>query len=286
MSSRRSFHRIMAIICTYSCTPVHHQQPVATKPVSHDSVSVSPIDGWLPHKVATAGQYVIEDSSTISVNNDSAQASSINSRTVFTLTTRLVGDSAVLQARVDSLFVSAHTSMVRTTFDSSLSQTFQATLSPTGKVQTIDGAISNSCVGGQDPVASRIFDFTVNYPQHRIKDGDKWADTTHITTCRGKTPLRQESTRQYELLGRIALPTSSAMKIQRITSTRFLGAGTNIRNHLEINGSGTGATTLYIDDVTGFLLSANGTSTSTLTVSTNRGSYSFIQNILTDIIRR
>ncbi len=286
MLSRRSFYQIIALICTCSCTPVHHQQSVATEPGSHDSVRVSPIDGWLPHQAATSGQYVVEDSSTISVNNDSTQASSINSRTVFTLTTQLVGDSALLQARVDSLFISAHTPTMRSTFDSSLSQSFQATLSPTGKVQTIDGAISNSCVGGRDPVASRIFDFTISYPRHRIKDGDKWADTTHITTCRGKTLLRQESIRQYELLGRIALPTSSAMKIQRITSTRFLGARTNIQNHLEIDGSGTSTTTLYIDDITGFLLNAKSKSTSTLTVSTARGSYSFIQNILTDITRR
>lgn len=285
MSSCRSFYQIMAMICTCSCSRVYRERPIAIKPASHDSVRVSLVDGWLPHRAATVGQYVIEDSSTISADNDSTQTSSINSRTVFTLTTQLVEDSTVLQARIDSLFVSSHTPMVRITFDSSLSQTFKATLSPAGRVQKIDGHPSNFCVGGQNPVVSRILDLTISYPQHRIKDGDKWADTTRITTCRGKTPLRQENTQQYKMLGRIALPTSSAMKIQRITSTRFIGSRANLWNHLEIEGSGTSLMILYVDDVTGFLLSANGKSTSTLNVSTVRGSYSFTQNISTNLMR-
>lgn len=287
MLSHRRFYQILIIICTYSCSTVHREQPVALKPIPRDSVKLSPLEGWLPHQSAIAGEYMIEDSSTISVNNDSVQSPSINSRTVFTVMTQLVGDSAVLHATVDSLIVSSHTPVARGVFDSSSqSQTFQATLSPTGKVQKIDGRVTPICVGGQDPAASRIFDFTITYPKHRIKDGDKWADSTRITTCRGKIPVSQESTRQYQMLGRISSPTSSTVKIQRTTSTHFIGIGPSARNPLEIEGSGTSSTTLYVDDVNGLLLHADGQSTSTLNVLTTRGSYLFIQNILTDIKRR
>lgn len=283
MPSCKWFYRIAAVICTYSCSPVHHKQPVTIKPITHDSVRISPTDGWLPHQTATAGQYVIEDSSTVSVNSDSAQASSINSRIAFTLTTQLIGDSAVLLARVDSFLVSSHTPMTRTTPDNGQLKTFEAILSSTGKVQKIDARPSTICLGGQDPVPSRILDLTITYPKHKIKDGDKWTDTTRITTCRGEVPLRQESIRQYEMLGRITSPTPAAVKIQRTTSTRFIGTGTNVQNHINIDGSGISSTTFWVNEVNGSLLNGNGKSALTLNISTVRGSYTFLQNIITNI---
>lgn len=286
MPSRRWFYRIITVMCACSCSRVHSEQPLAGKSVTRDSVNVSPIDGWLPHQGAAVEQYVIKDSSTISVDNDSTRAALINSRTVFTLTTQLAGDSAILLARIDSILISFYAPIVKTTSDTRQSRTFQAVLSSKGKIQRIDGSTDDLCSGGQDPTVSRIFDLTLTYPKNRIRAGDKWADTTHITTCRGRIPLRQESIRQYEMLGRMTSAMSSAMKIQRITSTRFLGVGTAPQNHLQIDGSGTSSMTLYIDGINGFLVSANGSSTSTLNISTARGSYSFNQNILTDITGR
>ncbi len=285
MPSRRWFYRIITVMCACSCSRVHSEQPLAGKSVTRDSVNVSPIDGWLPHQVPAVQQYVIKDSSTILVN-DSTQAASINSRTVFTLTTQLAGDSAILLARVDSTLISSYAPIVKTTSDTTKSRTFQAVLSPKGKIQRIDGSTDDFCSGAQDPVISRIFDLTVTYPTNRIRAGDKWSDTTYITTCRRQIPLHQESIRQYEMLGRMTSATSSAIKIQRITSTRFLGVGTAPRTHLQVDGSGTSLMTLYIDQINGFLLSANGKSTLILNISTARGSYSFNQNILTDITSR
>lgn len=286
MPSRKWFYRITAMICTCSCSPMHREQPAAIKPVTRDSVKISPIAGWLPHQAATTEQYAIEDSSTISVNGDSAQVSSINDRIVFTLATQPIGDSAVLLARVDSLLVSSHTPMMRTTPDSGRPQTFEAILSSTGKVQKINTPPSTICVGGQDPVVSRILDLTITYPKYGIKDGDKWADTTRTTTCRGKIPLRQESIRQYEMLSRTGSLTPAAVEIQRTTSTRFTGVETSGRNHADIDGSGTSSITLWVNKIDGSLLYGNGKSTSTLNVSTTRGVYRFLQNVLTDIKHR
>lgn len=286
MPSRRWSYRTIAVICICSCSPAHRERPIAIKPAVRDSAEVSPVDGWLPHQVATAGQYVIQDSSTVSLVNDSAQSSSINSRTVFTLTTQRVGNSTVLQARVDSLSTTSSTSTAGPTPDNSQLPMFRAAMSSTNEVQEIDGPASTLCTGGQDPVVSRIFDLTVTYPQRRIKNGDKWADTIHITTCRGRTPLRQERTRQYEMLGRVSSPASLTVKIQRTTSTRLIGAGVSGQNRLNIDGSGTGSATLYVDETSGALLSAKSSSTSTLNVVSARGSYSFIQSLFTDIARR
>lgn len=286
MPSRKWFYRIMAMICTCSCSPVHREQPATIKPITHDPVGIPPIDGWLPHQTATAGQYVIEDSSTVSVNSDSAQVSSINRKIAFTLTTQLIGNSTVLLARVDSFLVSSHTPTTGTTPDGGQLQMFETTLFSTGKVQKIDARPNTICVGGQDPVASRILDLTITYPKRKIKDGDKWADTTRITTCRGEVPLRQESTRQYEMLGRIISLTPAAVKIQRTTSTRFIGTGTSARNKIDVNGFGTSSTTFWVNEVNGSVLNSNGKSALTLNVSTVRGSYIFLQNIITNIKHR
>ena len=283
MLSQLFFQMIGITIVLNSCSPSHITQHGVPTFSPQEQVKAPMQNGWARKQAPGFRQYLIEDSSTISIDGDSTQISMLHSTALYSLSFIAQGDSFSFTATVDSISTSSRLPSERNETDRSFSQVVHAIVSSTGQMSVLNAETASSCQGGMDAAAMRVFELTQNYPKIDITIGDKWADTVSVISCRGKTPLHQQIIRQYELLELTNRKQHNVAKIQRITSATVRGTSSNPHNHLTVAGSGTGSTTFYVDLATGFLSESEGHSQAKLTITTSRGNYAFIQNITTHI---
>lgn len=274
------------VIVLGACSARHSAGPTVTpEPARQSSRPPRTLssEGWNPTLIAAKRRYTITDSSTISISGDSTHLSAIETGTVFSILTTQAGDSFRLHMSVDSILTTTHVPAAKIVVDTSMIGQFDGVLTANGKVSALIGRRSTTCVGGIDPVATRIFELTIIFAKKRMNVGDSWSDTLSTTTCRGKAPLRQQTTRRYEILDIPTGQQNTSVKIRRIVSTLFTGMSPDMKNHLSINGSGSATAELSLEPRTGSLLQSDGISETTLVVVTSRGSFPFKQIVITHI---
>jgi len=276
---------IECILAFSSCSPKHTTNPQTTKGQQSVRIPIKTeiIDGWAPRLIPGIKRYSITDTSIISLNNDSAHSSSIQTAVIYNIALTALDDSFLLTARVESLTTNSHIQKAHVSGKIDSLEQFHATISSTGRSSLIIGSLPSVCTGGINPVATRILELTLNYPQRHLKIGDKWGDTISIISCRGKTPLFQQNIYQYELTDFTESAQLSLAKIQRIVTTTFHGFSTDLRNKLIVQGTGFNSSTLYVDQKNGMLIESTEHSQLVLILTTIRGSYPFTQNIFTHI---
>jgi hypothetical protein len=276
---------IECILAFSSCSPKHTINPQATKGQQSVRVPMKTeiIDGWAPRLTPEIKRYSIADTSIISLNNDSAHSSSIQTTAIYDIALTALDDSFLLTARVESLTTNSRIQEAHVSGKIDSLEQFHATISSTGRSSLIIGSLPSVCAGGINPVATRILELTLNYPQRHLKIGDKWSDTVAIISCRGKTPLLQQNIYQYELTDFTKSTQLSLAKIQRTVTTTFHGVSTDLRNQLIVHGSGFNSSTLYVDQKNGMLVESTEHSQLLLLLTTTRGTYPFTQNIFTHI---
>lgn len=284
--SRSAYRSIAVVISASFCSTGHVIDSTAT-PITRASVSqtISTLE-WMPRMSDGVIQYTIEDSSTISMNNDSLHASRLQSRAVYRLSFSSHADTFAVGVKIDSFMTTQHSSSMKSREDTTHKQNFQAKMLSTGHLLEITGIETSSCITGVDPLGSRILELMVAYPKRAVRVGDKWVDTVSTTTCRGKTPLMQQNVRQYELLELQNSATDGEVKVRREVTTTLTTSSSGAKDHFSASGSGSSSATLYLDRLTGILVRSEGNSQSTLTVNTSRGSYPFSQRITTSIERK
>lgn len=268
-----------------ACSARHPSAPIAPPEPTRQSSKppkTSSAEGWSPSLVAAKLHYTINDSSTISINTDSTRPSTIETETILSIVTTQTGDSFKFRVDADSIVTTTHASISSTVTDTNM-MSFDGVLAANGKVSTLTSQRSESCVGGIDPVATRIFELMNNLPKKYMRIGDSWTDTISTTTCRGKTPLLQQTMRRFEVLNIPTREQNTLARIQRLATTSFTGVSPDTKNHISINGSGSATTILSLEAQTGALVESNGTSQTTLTIITSRGSFPFKQNVVTHI---
>ncbi len=242
-------------------------------------------NGWAPTRSRSNGRYVIRDSSEISISNDTLHSSLIQTITILAMTVATMGDSFTLDAKVESLSTLPVTNsqIVKNSTALFSPLEFYGVYQKSGQLSTLTQSSATGCLGGLDPVAARIQEVSITNPAKRIRVGDKWTDTVSVTTCRGRTPLFQQTIRDYELLELLNSQGREFAKIRRTGATTLTSPPRESKNEMNASGSGTSSAMLLIERGSSSLISSDGKSYSTLTVNTSRGSYPFTQNVITHI---
>jgi hypothetical protein len=229
-------------------------------------------------------QYLVEDSSVIVLNNDtSIKQLPFKTSAIYTLSLIPKDDLFSLSVKVESLTVNTQLQTVKTIHDSLVSLSFSALVSKQGVILQLVGHQLSICTGGIDGTASRILEISVVHPPIPVTIGSKWADTLTATICHGRTTLLQHNTRSYQVLAFATWHNRAALQIQRIVATTITEIAADSTHHILANGSGTGSSSILIDQESGALLESIGESELTLTVTTSRGVFPFKQDATTHI---
>jgi hypothetical protein len=283
LSRRTVLDAIGITIIISNCAPTSVAIPGTTQLPPREHIGAPTQNEWMPQRIAETGQYVISDSTSISINGDSSHISSFQTTTLYSLSLIPLADSFSVTAKVDSTTTYPRSSAGAYGAERSSHDITHATISSTGQLSALTGEIVSSCQGGVDAMATRVFELAQNYSKQHMRIGDKWADTVFAVNCRGKTPLHQQIIREYELLELATWKEHQIAKIQRTASSTVLGNSPDPHNYLNAVGTGIGKAILYVDRASGFLLESDGRSETTLTIKTSRGSYPFRQSMRTHI---
>jgi hypothetical protein len=275
---------IMLIYSIEACSTRHPS--VSASPVSaphHDSVATSRKTGWTPQFSSGKWEYLIRDSSTISMTNDTTgHIEPIESTTTYVLSIADSNNVLILTGRIDSLLVNSRLPS-RKSADTSLSREFHSVLSKQGHLTTVPATPTITCTGASLPPSTRLQELLITRPTGAIEVGSTWSDTSSMTTCHGKIPLTQTVVRNYQLMESSTCQPGMA-QVQRTVSSSLIGSSAETNsNHLSANGSGTATSILCLDRNTGILLESTGHSHLEMTVTTSRGTFPFVQNTSTQI---
>ena len=280
-----SIFGIVMLMGVGACTPPRVVTTGTTPETVHTSAPVADAEFWTPQLATGSRDYALRDSSIISISSDSStQPLLIETSANYTVAATASGDSLVVFGKIDSLTINSRIHAKQITKDSTQSDQFRGALSKQGELRQEHQPQALSCSSTSTSLASRIYEIITPYLKPKVKIGDVWSDTISNTTCHGRTPLTQQTIRQFEVKGFTTWQDRPAVQIQRRTAITFTGSSTETNTHLSTSGSGSGEAMLLIDRVTSTLLESTGQNKSTLMISTSRGQFPFTQSSFTHII--
>jgi hypothetical protein len=281
----KSMLATIALLALSACSTGHVPATPSSSPTTHaDTAAAHPeLSSWSPQMTAGTRRYLIIDSSTVSLSNDTtSRVMPIKSTILYSLSVTNRGDSFALTSQIDSVAISTQLH-VKGSPDTGRVSEFHVMVSKQGQLTMNSEQATTTCTGASISAASRISELMISLPTNRLKTGDKWADTASTISCHGKIPLMQHATREYELIDLSSCLQRDAVKVRRTVFDTFTGSSTESNNHLSANGSGTSTSILCLQRNTGALLESNAQSRSDLAVVTTRGTFPFIQNTNTHI---
>lgn len=288
MTRSRLFERTalsaMLILAFQACSTTRAPSVRTPPTASHrDSLaSESQISSWTPQLRLGERRYLIHDSSTVSLSNDTtARILPIESTMIYSISIADSNNALILTGRIDSLRVNTDPlTKVRT--DTSKAVELHAIISRNGHF-LIGERLDKDCITTNPSAASRIGELLIVLPPRAIKVGEKWSDSSSTTVCYGKIPLTQMAAREYELLNLTSCQQHDGVEVRRVVSNVLTGSSTNQNNHLTASGSGTASSMLCLQRDTGALLESNTQSHLNLNITTSRGIFPFTQNTSTHI---
>jgi hypothetical protein len=277
----------LLVACATGRTSTPTVPTAASGPIQSDSASImsTKSTAWNPHIVPLQLHYVVDDSSTVLISNDtSARTNSIEAHTVYTVSiidTSSTSSQYFLTVRVDSQSINNRPSKSRK--DSVGELETRVGLTKEGKIVQNLSNVPPSCSSSSATSLARIHEIRVTLPPPHAKIGERWADTTSSIICRGKIPLMQKTTYEYELLSLTTCAQHNGVSIRRIATSNFSTSPVDSTSHLTANGSGTSTAILCLNRDDSALLESVGQSRIDLTVITSRGTFPFTQNSTTHI---
>jgi len=262
---------MLAIFASGCSTPMNKPRSPPVTPIS-EPFRVPAQFRWLPTTIPYASRYRVDDSSTVSITNDSTgKEVLLISSTIYDLALKQDGKLAV-DLHIDS--ASTDTTHWQT---QSATQAI-ATLSLRGQIIDLRSTTPTSCKSGIDPKFARLSDLVIALPASPATTGSQWADTSSTVICHGKIALIQRMIRNYKLLAELSQRNKRVIQLQRITIAQITGIPADSTNSITASGTGSGTATLFLDQDTGKLLESVGTSDLSLLVTTSRGIFPFRQH--------
>jgi hypothetical protein len=263
-----SMFAIFALGCS---TPMNKPRSPPVTPISEPSHAPRRFR-WLPTAIPYSSRYRIDDSSTVSITNDSTgKEVLIISSAVYSLVLTQ-GEKLTIDLHIDS--ASTDTAHRQTQPEPHTT----ATLSTQRQISDLRSTTSTSCRTGMDPRLARLFDLIIPFSPNPATIGSQWADTSSIIICQGKIAFRQHIIRNYKLLAELSQQNRPVIQLQRTTELEMEGVPTDSANLTTANGTGSSTATLLLDRDTGELLESVGTSNLSLSVITSRGIFPFRQH--------
>lgn len=227
---------------------------------------------WSPTAIAHSSQYRVNDSSTVSITNDSTGKEVLLISSIIYNLVLIQGKELTLNLHIDS----TSTDSARQQVQSGLHAT--ATLSAQRQIADLHSTTSTSCKTGMDPRFTPLFDLIIPLSPNPATIGSQWADTSTMIICYGKITLRQRIIRNYTLLAELLQQNRPAVQLRRITVAEMEGLRSEPTDSITANGTGSGTAILFLDRDTGALLESIGTSNLSLSVITSRGIFPFRQH--------
>ena len=266
----------------------HLHPPTSTPEPARSSPTLVQEEFWTPQLMPGARQYLFQDSSIVSINNDStSQPLLIQTSMNYDITIEPLADSFGISGRIDSVSVKSQVHPITNSSDSTKKLLeLHETLSRNGNIHLRAHEKVTDCSMVSTSMISRIYEIVIPFPSSKLKLGDKWTDTVSTTSCHGRTPITQQTVRRFEVASFTTWRETSAVEIHRFAANTFTGSSMETNTHLSANGTGSSNATLFINRKTGSLLESNSQSNSILTIVTSRGQFPFTQLISTHIIAR
>ena len=262
----------------------HHPAVSAPTPSTSIRDSVAPhmrVNSWSPRVTSGRWHYIIQDSSIVSISNDtSARAMPIKSRTVYSVSILDSSNVFLVDAQVDSFYI--NTNPRKNNTDTTKTAGFHSRIGADGKVAGVLVSTPISCSDATNSSVGRLGEVRVVVPRVAAKAGDKWADTSSTTICHGRIPLLHHAVREYELVDLLSCQPGNGVKVRRVVTDSFTSS-TESSNHLSASGSGSGTSVLCLQRDSGMVITSDGQSRLDLTVTTSRGTFPFTQNTSTHI---
>lgn len=297
-STLMSFFMITMRSTSYALTSVVIWLLIAACSTTHSPVSgpatevrpvlsaALPAETWLPRQHSSTQQYLIYDSSLVTINSDStSKVVPIVSTVFYSVTIAATNDGsglATLTGALDS--TTAHMTIEsKSASNFTHPEIFRATLTRTNEINVSTSGDFLTCSNRYNSLSARIFELVVSYPKSSAKVGDTWSDTVTSITCHGKTPLKQQAIRRYEIQEFTHQEEQAIVKIQRYAVVTFTNAVSQPNNKLSVSGGGSSTATLYLNRDNGLLLLSDNQSRTELIVTTSRGVFPFTQNTITHI---
>jgi hypothetical protein len=188
-----------------------------------------------------------------------------------------LGDSFSIVGTIDSLAINSRLHTKAVSNDSLKPGEFHGVLSKHGVLSLPAHQQFVSCSQMTNTMTARIYELIISLPIGKRGIGDTWSDTVSSISCHGRTPITQQTVRQFTIKMFTTWHAHSVVKIDRLSNIIFTGASTGANTHLSAKGSGSGEATLVIDRTTSILLESNSHAKSTLTITTSRGEFPFTQ---------
>ena len=272
-------------VLTLSACSQQRPQTTSTnpQPTRQPATSIE-AESWTPRIISGSYTYLVNDSSIVSINNDTAsRVLPIKTTMSYSIAIGTLGDSFSIFGKVDSSRVSSQIQTRAQIHDSMKIAEIHGILTSHGEIELSSPEQFMSCSSSSNSTATRVYELIVPYPKKQLNTGARWSDTVSTTNCHGKTPLTQQMIRQFQVKGFTIRHDREAVEIQRLTNTIFSGTSSESNTHLQASGSGSGDATLFLDRTTAVLLESDSQTKSSLTIVTSRGAFPFTQLTSTHI---
>ncbi|MEO7366356.1 MAG: hypothetical protein ABIZ36_00270 [Gemmatimonadaceae bacterium] len=124
------------------------------------------------------------------------------------------------------------------------------------------------CNDSSQTILSIINRDLIVVPQELVTD-QIWQDSTSSSLCSGSLPVVVSVIRNYRITGETIINGVPALKIERTEKLVTSGEGSQGQHQITINGTGTGKAQVYIDQISGLLLSLDGTTQIELSIKSS-----------------
>lgn len=262
-----------------ACSPSPHVTPTPSPAAAKTAPTPAP-HSWHPSRQATALRYMLRDSSTLSVSSDTSTKQIPFITTAFLqLVVSAAGDSFTFSGTSESTLVQSE---FQKTMPENATLRIYGTLSQDGAVTQVQSSGSSLCKIGVEPGAARLSELLIRIPA-TVSIGTEWTDSSSITICHGRTPLRQTAIRFFRLMTDTTWGVHPALRVDVSTQLTISGIDADSADRMSATGTGSSTSILLLDANTGALLQSSTYGKAVLTISTGRGTFPFQQTSFTRI---
>jgi hypothetical protein len=229
---------------------------------------------WHPNHQAGVLRYSVRDSSILSISTDTVTKSVPFITTGFLQLSILTAtDSVTFTGRADSILVQSE---LRKNLSTEMTLQVVGSASRKGTITQLQSEAPTSCKIGLDPGVARVSELLIPIPDS-VSIGSQWTDTTTTVLCHGKVALRQMAVRSYRLTADTTWQTDSAIRVDRSTTLIISSLIPDSTNHISTTGHGSTHGFLILNPNSGALFKSRIQGTISLTITTSRGIFPFMQ---------
>jgi len=288
----RFYLLIPGVIALFSCTrpsTVPESGPISPQESAQDStVPTKPLEKGSPRSwkfSATSEPQHYNTTETTTIQQSLATSTSTDSITTSARYTLSVTRSASLTSFAGSIDTFSRQAGNQIGFDLT---SISFPVSFTGEIQNHElklDVTGNSHTSESSPICALSARSTFTVIRRNLytvppvlETGMTWQDSISTTSCKGLLELNLTSWRTYTVIGESTVNGKSVLEVDIKERTLSTGEGSQDQHRLIVQGDDTGSGQLYLDDITGSLVSLSFENHTTLHIQSSGRQQQFLQN--------